>query len=161
MLVGLFSSEPSCPSHPCAALHPACLSLGVCGPVHGVDLGQVPTQGSSGPHLDAANNFHAGHDLRKQGERKNSPWTCRSCILPTSLPPNSIPNWRESPLEWCWLTHLHPHMPGQLCPYLSKRCVCTGFPGILEKRQEQRGQERSRVMMAIWNAGAWPRECYK
>lgn len=71
MLVALFPSEPSCPSHPRAALHPAgqrhlSLSLGVRGPVHGVDLGQVPTQGPSGPHLDAADNLHSRHNLRKE-----------------------------------------------------------------------------------------------
>lgn len=70
MLVAFFPSEPSCPSHPCAVLHPAHqqqqLSLGVCGPVQGVDLGQVSPQGPSGPHLDAPNNLHSGHNLKKE-----------------------------------------------------------------------------------------------
>lgn len=66
MLVALFSSEPSFPrasGHPAAQQH---LSLGVRRPVHGIDLGQVPTQGPSGTHLNATDNLHTGHDLRKE-----------------------------------------------------------------------------------------------
>lgn len=82
MLVAFFPSEPSCPSHPCAVLQPAGqqqLSLGVCGPVQGVDLGQVSPQGPSGPHLDTSNNLHSRHNLEKElQERKNLSWTTRN-----------------------------------------------------------------------------------
>lgn len=80
MLVAFFSSEPITPlCCPAPSRSAALLSLGVCGPVQGVDLGQVSPQGPSGPHLYASNNLHSRHNLKKEWwERKDLSWTIRS-----------------------------------------------------------------------------------